>query len=118
MNQWIILNYSRFSLKKYTLPEHNLTLLKVIWSVVLNQIAIGIPSSYVMYYLMRWRGFPGIRELPTFHWVLYELAIHILVEEAAFYYSHRSLIITLETSEILIKTFQVLAQQTHLQVHP
>lgn len=72
-------------------PVDNIKLLKVIWSVVLNQIAIGIPSSYVMYYLMRWRGFPGIRELPTFHWVLYELAIHILVEEAAFYYSHRFL---------------------------
>lgn len=93
-------------LKKIHLTSgHNLTLLKVIWSVVLNQIAIGIPSSYVMYYLMLWRGFPGIRELPTFHWVLYELAIHILVEEAAFYYSHRSLIITLETSIIQKKNF-------------
>lgn len=38
---------------------------------------------------MVWRGFPPLRELPTFHWVLYELAVHILVEEAGFYYSHR-----------------------------
>ncbi|KAH1027003.1 fatty acid hydroxylase domain-containing protein 2 isoform X1 [Dendroctonus ponderosae] len=72
-------------------PVDRRRLLKVIWCVLLNQIAVGIPSSYIMYYSMKWRGFPGIRELPTFHWVLYELAIHIMVEEAAFYYSHRFL---------------------------
>ncbi|CAH1123912.1 unnamed protein product [Ceutorhynchus assimilis] len=72
-------------------PVDRTKLMKVIWCVLLNQIAVGIPSSYLMYYSMKWRGFPGIRELPTFHWVLYELAIHILVEEAAFYYSHRFL---------------------------
>lgn len=72
-------------------PVDTARLMKVIWCVILNQIAVGIPSSYFMYYCMKWRGFPGIRELPTFHWVLYELAIHILTEEAAFYYSHRFL---------------------------
>ncbi|XP_076273492.1 fatty acid hydroxylase domain-containing protein 2 isoform X1 [Rhynchophorus ferrugineus] len=72
-------------------PVDTKKLLKVIWCVILNQIAVGIPSSYLMYYCMKWRGYPGIRELPTFHWVLYELAIHILTEEAGFYYSHRFL---------------------------
>lgn len=38
---------------------------------------------------MQWRGSPPLRELPTFHWVLAEMAVHILLEEAGFYYSHR-----------------------------
>lgn len=40
---------------------------------------------------MLWRGYPSFRELPTFHWVLFELAVLILIEEAGFYYSHRYL---------------------------
>lgn len=54
-------------------------------------MVVGLPATFAMYWLMSWRGFPALRELPTFHWVLYELAVHILVEEAAFYYSHRLL---------------------------
>ena len=54
-----------------------------------NQVIVGFPAAFFLYWAMSWRGFPPIRELPTFHWVLYELAVHILVEEAAFYYSHR-----------------------------
>lgn len=62
---------------------------KVISTVVFNQLVVGLPLSYLMYFLMQWRGFPALRELPTFHWVLYELAMHILMEEVGFYYSHR-----------------------------
>jgi hypothetical protein len=64
-------------------------LFQVLWCVFFNQIIVGLPSTFIMYWAMSWRGFPALRELPTFHWVLYELAVHILVEEAAFYYSHR-----------------------------
>jgi hypothetical protein len=39
--------------------------------------------------MMKWRGSPPLRELPTFHWVLAEMAVHILMEEIGFYYSHR-----------------------------
>ncbi|KAJ8984550.1 hypothetical protein NQ317_006836 [Molorchus minor] len=67
------------------------TVKQVIWCVLVNQLIVGIPSSVLMYYAMKWRGYPPLRELPTFHWVLYELAVHILTEEAAFYYSHRFL---------------------------
>lgn len=66
-------------------------LLKVIWQVLLNQFCIGIPAGILMYYMMTWRGYPSLRELPTFHYVLYELAMHILMEEVGFYYSHRLL---------------------------
>ncbi|XP_019869099.1 fatty acid hydroxylase domain-containing protein 2 isoform X1 [Aethina tumida] len=72
-------------------PVDNRKLLKVIWQVLVNQIVVGIPCALLMFWLTQWRGFPPVRELPTFHWVLYELAVHILVEEAAFYYSHRIL---------------------------
>ncbi|EFA01901.1 fatty acid hydroxylase domain-containing protein 2 isoform X1 [Tribolium castaneum] len=72
-------------------PVDNKKLLHVIWCVIFNQIIVGLPSTILMYWIMSWRGFPPLRELPTFHWVLYELAVHILVEEAAFYYSHRLL---------------------------
>lgn len=85
---------------------------RVISQVVFNQIFIGIPFAILSYYLMKLRGFPDIRELPTFHWVsfimiisistkkfhfnilfqvLFELGICILVEEFGFYYSHRFL---------------------------
>lgn len=64
---------------------------KVITQVVFNQIFIGIPFAILSYYAMKFRGFPEIRELPTFHWVLFELGICILVEEFGFYYSHRFL---------------------------
>ncbi|RZC36179.1 fatty acid hydroxylase domain-containing protein 2 [Asbolus verrucosus] len=74
-------------------PVDNKKLLKVIWSVIFNQIVVGLPSTLIMYWAMCWRGFPPLRELPTFHWVLYELAVHILVEEAAFYYSHRQVLL-------------------------
>ncbi|XP_044748654.1 fatty acid hydroxylase domain-containing protein 2 isoform X2 [Coccinella septempunctata] len=72
-------------------PVDRKKLLKVIWSVLLNQFAVGLPCSFFFYYMMWLRGLEPVRELPTFHWVLYELAIHILVEEAGFYYSHRFL---------------------------
>lgn len=65
--------------------------MKVIWQVIFNQVVVGIPSAIVMFYAMKWRGFPPLRELPTFHYVLYELAMHILLEEIGFYYSHRFL---------------------------
>lgn len=85
------------ALRKYKIqpgtnePVDRKRLLKVIWYVLVNQLAVGLPSSFILYYAMWWRGLEPVRELPTFHWVLYELAIHILVEEAAFYYSHRLL---------------------------
>lgn len=56
--------------------------------VLMNQL-ISLPFGIFLFYLMSWRGFPAVRELPTFHWVLLELAVFILTEEIGFYYSHR-----------------------------
>jgi fatty acid hydroxylase domain-containing protein 2 len=63
--------------------------MKVIGSVIFNQIVVGIPFAIFSYYAMKFRGMPPVRELPTFHWVLFEIGICILVEEFGFYYSHR-----------------------------
>lgn len=73
-------------------PVDRKKLSRVIAQVIFNQIFVGIPFACLSYYAMkRLRGFPEIRELPTFHWVLFELGICILVEEFGFYYSHRFL---------------------------
>ncbi|XP_025835022.1 fatty acid hydroxylase domain-containing protein 2 [Agrilus planipennis] len=72
-------------------PVDTKKLLKVIGSVIVNQVIVGFPISVLSFWLMEWRGYPSLRELPTFHWVLYELAMHILMEEVGFYYSHRLL---------------------------
>jgi fatty acid hydroxylase domain-containing protein 2 len=72
-------------------PVDRKRLWRVISQVVFNQIFVGIPFAILSFYAMKLRGFPEIRELPTFHWVLFELGICILVEEFGFYYSHRFL---------------------------
>lgn len=66
-------------------------LMQVIRSVLINQFLVGIPLTLLSYRAMSARGFAPIRELPTFHYVLLELAIFIIVEEIGFYYSHRLL---------------------------
>lgn len=70
-------------------PVDTKKLIKVIMSVVCNQIFVGIPFAIFSFYAMKLRGMPDVRELPTFHWVLFEIGICILVEEFGFYYSHR-----------------------------
>ncbi|XP_071452437.1 fatty acid hydroxylase domain-containing protein 2 isoform X2 [Hetaerina americana] len=72
-------------------PVENKRLMKVIGNVLFNQIIVGLPFAYASLNLLKWRGLQPIRELPTFHWVLFEMAILILVEEIGFYYSHRFL---------------------------
>jgi fatty acid hydroxylase domain-containing protein 2 len=72
-------------------PVDKRKLSRVISQVLFNQTCVSIPFAIASYYAMKFRGFTDIRELPTFHWVLFELGICILVEEFAFYYSHRFL---------------------------
>jgi methylsterol monooxygenase len=59
--------------------------------VVFNQIFVGIPLTFVMYYLMQHRGLADIRELPTFNRIVLDFAAFLLIEELGFYYSHRLL---------------------------
>nr|UYO77164.1 fatty acid hydroxylase domain-containing protein 2 like A [Penaeus japonicus] len=57
--------------------------------VTFNQLVAGTAFSGLSYYVMCFRGFDQSPLLPTFHWVLFELMVCILVEEVGFYYTHR-----------------------------
>ncbi|KAL9956670.1 hypothetical protein ACROYT_G038185, partial [Oculina patagonica] len=60
-------------------------------TVIFNQIVIGGAVSYVLHPVYAWRGCSFGPELPSFHRMLFEIAIFTLVEEVGFYYSHRLL---------------------------
>lgn len=70
-------------------PVDKKRLFKVILNVIINQTVVTIPLAYLGYKLIAIRGFAPLKDLPTFHWVLLELAVFILTEEIGFYYSHR-----------------------------
>lgn len=73
-------------------PVDTMRLIKLVLQVIFNQIVVGVPLTYVIYHTaITWRGLPDIRELPTFHWVLLEFAVFLILEEIGFYYSHRLL---------------------------
>ncbi|KAG9266176.1 fatty acid hydroxylase domain-containing protein 2 [Astyanax mexicanus] len=58
-------------------------------TVLFNQLFLSMPLVILTFAVMQWRGEPCRPELPTFHWVLLELAICGMLEEILFYYSHR-----------------------------
>merc|ERR1711887_242692 len=64
---------------------------RLVRTVLFNQTVIFLSFNYCMFYLKQWRGEPDIRVLPEFHWVLFELAVFMLVEEIFFYYGHKML---------------------------
>lgn len=72
-------------------PVDSNRLVQVILLVLFNQFVVGIPVAMLMHKAMLWRGFTDLRTLPTFHWVLFELGVFLIIEEICFYYSHRLL---------------------------
>lgn len=70
-------------------PINRKKLRSALFWVFFNLTIVGLPLMYVAFMLMKWRGCSFGRELPTFHWVVFELVIFSLVEEVFFYYSHR-----------------------------
>ncbi|XP_030067793.1 LOW QUALITY PROTEIN: fatty acid hydroxylase domain-containing protein 2-like [Microcaecilia unicolor] len=71
-------------------PVDSVKLLQATQIVLLNLLFISYPMIVVMYYIMQWWGNPCRPELPTFHWILLELFIFVLIDEILFfYYSHR-----------------------------
>ncbi|XP_050417708.1 fatty acid hydroxylase domain-containing protein 2 isoform X1 [Patella vulgata] len=83
-----------FLLRYKIQPDKNVPLEKdalkrAIGVVLFNQTVVGIPFMCVAYLAMTWRGCSMNGELPTFHWVLFEMTVFTLFEELAFYYSHR-----------------------------
>lgn len=69
-------------------PVDRKKFLKAVLVVLFNQI-ITVPFVYLFYHLYKYRGCSFARELPSFHWVLFEIGMYSLVEEFFFYYSHR-----------------------------
>ncbi|XP_077984868.1 fatty acid hydroxylase domain-containing protein 2-like [Glandiceps talaboti] len=72
-------------------PVDPVKLRKAILTVLFNQIVVNFCLIPVVYPLYVWRGVHLSSELPSFHWVLIELTVFLLVEEVGFYYSHRLL---------------------------
>lgn len=60
--------------------------------MLFNQTVVVIPLAHSSYEMLLWRGFPPVRELPVFRWVLVELAVNIIMVEIGFYYGHRYLL--------------------------
>jgi len=69
-------------------PVDKKKLRKLVSGVMFNWAVIFPIFSYVMYFIHQWRGMQDMRVLPSFHRVLGELIICLLVEEVMFYYSH------------------------------
>ncbi|KAK2715039.1 hypothetical protein QYM36_009885 [Artemia franciscana] len=72
-------------------PVDKERLIRVIWQVLINQIAVGIPFTYMGYKSFKYRGTQDLHILPSFHQILLDLVVFLIVEEIAFYYSHRLL---------------------------
>lgn len=72
-------------------PVNKQKLMSAILLVLFNQFVVSLPFMYVSFRVMKWRGCSFGPELPTFHWVLFEMIVFAVVEEVMFYYSHRLL---------------------------
>lgn len=70
-------------------PLDRKKLYRAVKLVLFNQIVVGGLVSIFLHPVYRWRGCSFGPELPSFQWVLFEIAIFTLVEEVGFYYSHR-----------------------------
>ncbi|XP_060564065.1 fatty acid hydroxylase domain-containing protein 2-like [Ruditapes philippinarum] len=64
---------------------------KTIKLVLFNQVVIGLVFCYGVTWSFIKRGNSIGGELPSFHWVLFEILVFSLVEEFFFYYTHRLL---------------------------
>jgi len=74
--------------KRLKMPQ----LYKAIRVCLFNQLVVGTTFGLFWYHVTEWRGVGYTpEELPTFQWVLLEGVVFTLVEEFAFYYTHRLL---------------------------
>ncbi|XP_048589247.1 fatty acid hydroxylase domain-containing protein 2 isoform X2 [Nematostella vectensis] len=71
------------------MPVDKKKLIRAIKVVLFNQLVVGVGLTAALIPVYRWRGCSIDENLPSFHWVLFEIACFTLVEEFGFYYSHR-----------------------------
>jgi len=91
-----VTNKPEFFRKYKTQPSEHVPLdkkkfFKASMRVLFNQVFVGIPVTYSLYFLSKAVAMPGIREVPTFKKLMLDLAIMGIVYEIGFYYSHRLL---------------------------
>uniref|UniRef100_A0A336LPF1 CSON010392 protein n=1 Tax=Culicoides sonorensis TaxID=179676 RepID=A0A336LPF1_CULSO len=73
-------------------PVDKKKLFQVIRQVLFNQFFVSIPLLMISYPIAEWCGcLNEVRTLPTFHKIVFDLILFILIEEVGFYYSHRFL---------------------------
>lgn len=63
-------------------------LVKVILTVIINQVFVGIPVAKIAYHLA---ARPSLRLIPSFYKLLLDLLVCSWTQEFIFYYSHRLL---------------------------
>jgi len=70
-------------------PLNRTSFMRCLRLVLFNTMVVGAPVTYGFHKIMQYRGCDFGPVLPSFHWVVIELAVFILMEEFGFYYSHR-----------------------------
>jgi sterol desaturase/sphingolipid hydroxylase (fatty acid hydroxylase superfamily) len=71
-------------------PVDRAMLMKVVRTVLFNQIFISMPLTYIGFLMKQHKGITeSLRDVPEFSRVVLDLAICIIVDEIGFYYSHR-----------------------------
>lgn len=69
-------------------PVDREKLVKVILTVIINQLFVGIPVAKLAYHLAER---PSLRSIPSFYKLLLDLLVCSWTQEFIFYYSHRIL---------------------------
>lgn len=89
-----VLNKPAFFVRYKVQPDKNApvsipALLNCVRVVLWNQTVVGLPFNVVAYFVLRWRGCPGLPEdLPSFNRFVLEILVFTIVEEIGFYYTH------------------------------
>lgn len=91
-----ITNKPSFFRKFKTQPSEHVPLDKIKFfkaslRVLFNQVFVGIPVTYLLFLLSKSVVMPGIRVVPTFKKLMFDLLVMGVIYEIAFYYSHRIL---------------------------
>ena len=65
-------------------------LMNTVAVVFFNQTVVTLAFTHTTYYMMVWRGCQTrTQDLPTFHRLVFDVSLSILVMEFFFYYTHR-----------------------------
>lgn len=83
--QWML----QYKIQDANQPVDRKKLLRAVKFVLFNHTIVTLAFSYVLYPVYVWRGCSTGLELPSFQWVLFEIAVFTMIEEIGFYYSHR-----------------------------